>query len=90
VSDTQIAVEGEDARGNVFEDGFHLPAALIQFRIGSAQVAAGGFNLTATALQVLGHAVERAHQVTDFVSRTDIDSVVQASARDFLGCFRQG
>ena len=90
VSHAKIAVEGEHAGGNAFENGFHLAAALIEFRIGSAQIPAGSFNLPATALQVLSHAVEGAHQVTDFVSGTDIDAVIEASARDFLRCFRQG
>ena len=90
VGHAQISVEREHASRNVFENGFHLAAALIQFRIGSTEIAAGGLNLPATAFQIFGHAVEGAHQVTDFVSGTDIDTIIQASARNFLGSFRQG
>src|SRR5436305_11200099 len=88
VTHPQIAVEGEHAGGNVFENGFHLAAALIEFRIGSTQIPAGSFNLPTTALQVFSHAVEGADKVPDFVSGTDVHAVIQASARDFLSCFR--
>ena len=90
VGHASIGVQRKHAGGNAFENRFHLAAALIEFRIGGAQFAAGSFDLAAAALQIFGHAIEGAHQVADFVGGADVDAIVEASARDFLRCFRQG
>ena len=68
----------------------HLAAALIEFGVGRAQVAAGGFNLTAAGFEVFGHAVEGADQVSDFIGGADVDAIVETAAGNFLRGFGEG
>src|ERR1039458_6869301 len=82
-------IQREHAGRNTLEDGFHLTAALVELRIGRAQVAAGSLNLPPAAFQILRHAVEGAHQVANFVGGADGHAIVEASARDLLCGFRQ-
>ena len=80
----RLGIERKHAGRNALENRFHLPAALIEFRVGGAQVAAGGLDLPAAAFQIFRHAVERAHQVADLVGGADIDAIIEASAGNFL------
>ena len=63
----RFGIERKHAGGNAFQDGFNVPAALFERDVGGAQFATGSFNLAAAGFQLLRHAIERAHQVADFV-----------------------
>jgi hypothetical protein len=90
MGDAPRGVQRKHAGRNAFEDGFHLPATLVEFGVGRAQVVAGGFNLPPGAFQVFGHAVKGAHQVANFIGGANVDAIVEASARDFLRGLGEG
>ncbi len=89
VGDAAVGIERKHAGGNALQNGLDVPAALLQRDVGGAQFAAGGLDLAAAGFQFLRHAVEGAHQVADFVGRAHLHAIIEASARDFLGGFRQ-
>ena len=90
VSHPEIAIKREHAGRNVLKNDLHLTAALIQFGVSRAQIAAGSFDLPAAALQILGHSVKGAHQIADLVGRTDVHPIIETSTRDFLRGLSQG
>ncbi len=81
--DAAIRIERKHAGGNALQNGFNVPAALFQRDVGGAQFAAGSFNLMAAGFQLFRHAVERPHQIADFVGGADFHAVVQASRGKF-------
>jgi len=85
--DAAAGIERQDAGGNAFENGLHLPAALVQLGIGGSRVAAGGFDLPPAGFQFLRHAIERTDEISDFVGSAYVDTVIQTPARDFLRRF---
>ena len=89
VSDPAIRVQRKNSGGNALQNGLDVLAALFQRDVGRAQFVAGGFDLTAAGFQLLRHAVERPHQVADFVGRADFHAIVQPPARNLLGSFGQ-
>src|SRR5207248_1018612 len=67
VSYAPPGIKREHASGNAFENGFHLTTALVEFGIGRAQFTAGSLELATAAFEILRHAVERTHQIANFV-----------------------
>ena len=85
--DMAACVDGKHAGRNAFENSLNMPSALLESNVGSAKLAAGAFDLAAAGLQLLGHAVERTHQVADFIGCTHIDAIVKTAARNLLRRF---
>jgi hypothetical protein len=65
--DHAFSVEVDDARGNIFEDGFHKLAAAFEFLNGLLEVAGELVNLRAAVAQLRGHGVEGADEDAEFV-----------------------
>src|SRR5208337_1363007 len=65
--DIAVGVEGDDAGGNVLEDGFHQLAASLEFLNGLLEVAGELVNLGAVVAQLRGHSVEGADQPAELV-----------------------
>jgi hypothetical protein len=67
-----------------------MTAALLQFGIGSAQLTTRRFHLATAGFELFRHAVERRHQVTQFVGCGTGHAMIQIALGDLLGRFRQG
>ena len=89
VSYTAFRVERQHAGWNAFQDGLDVAAALFQFLIGLRQLTAGSYDLAAAGLQFVRHAVEGAHQVSEFIGRPYLDAIIQPPAGNLLGAFGQ-
>jgi hypothetical protein len=57
-----------------------VSAALLQSDVGSAKIATGSLNLSPAGFQVLGHPVERSHQISDLVGRPNLYPVIKSAA----------
>ena len=89
VGDPPVGIDRQHASRNAFQDRFHVLTALLDAGVGVGQFTAGVFDLMAARFQLLGHAVEGSHQIADFVRGSDFNPVVETSAGNFLGGFRQ-
>ena len=55
--------------------------------LAAPKLTAGGLDLAAAGFQFLRHAVERMHQIADFIRSADFHTVVEPPARNFLRSF---
>ena len=88
--DGAIGVEGNDAGGNVFEDGFHELAAALEFLDGLLEVAGELVDLRAVVAELRGHGVEGAHQDAEFVLHLIGNLIVKIAGGNFAGAFGEG
>ena len=89
MSYAQRRVQRKHTRRYAFQNSLHLPPPLIEFCVSCSQLMAGGFDLLPVALQFFRHAIERLHEVAEFVGRRNLYSMIKIAARDFLRCFCQ-
>src|SRR4051812_45991523 len=87
--DAPVGIKRKHTSRDAVENSFYVPAALLKGSIRGAQIATGGFNLAAASLELFRHAIERAYQVSNLVSRADFNAIVQASSGNFLHGFSQ-
>ena len=74
--DGAIGADGNDAGGDAFENGFGEPAAAVEF-------AAGG-------VEFFDHAVERAHQIGEFVAGAHFDAMLKVALAHLVAPRREG
>ena len=89
MSDAAVRIQRKHAVRNAFQDGFDMAAPLLQGNVRGAKIAAGSLNLSTAGFQFFSHAVERVHQIADFVGSADFHAVIEPSTRNLLRRFRQ-
>src|SRR5208337_2705037 len=88
--DIAVGVEGDDAGGNVLEDGFHQLAASLEFLNGLLEVAGELVNLGAVVAQLRGHGVEGAHQPAEFVLHLFRHLILEIAGGNVAGGLSEG
>src|SRR5579862_721457 len=89
--DFAVGVEGNDAGGDVFEDGFHQLAAALAVFEGLLEIASEFVDLALAFTELGGHGVEGFHESAEFVfAVSGSDAVGEVTAGDFFGGFGHG
>ncbi len=82
-------IDGNNARGNILENGFDQRAAPFQFLHGLLQVLREDVDLPAAVGELLGHAIEGADQRSQFVLGLHVHVRFIISRDDLLRCLGQ-
>ncbi len=77
VGHTPLRAQRKHAGGNIFQDGFNVPATLFQLCIRVGQSAGGFVNFLAAGLQLRRHIVERRNQLSQLIGGRDLYAMPQ-------------
>ena len=81
--------ERDHSGRNIFQNCFHQFPAALALLDGLFEISRELIDLAPTFSQLLGHAIERTHQGSQFVLRLHLDAMIEIAARNFACRFSQ-